>query len=391
MPKLKAYMARASGNTAIDHHGLPLVILPLVLLAVVTAYILFLSSDANVNALFTKCLPSQDTPATVLITDDTPSLARLPMVGIPMCCLVSFFHAALDSVRSFVIMNEILSYVGALLTVTTMESARACNQSSWMIRNPTPAWLLFNLAGGAVVWQLAIIPSFLSHEKGRRKTGRTAEVARPDENREPLLAGPRDPHPGDRASEEDEGTHMSRHLDPAEIPAISSGVALGYFVPCMPFLLVPGTASITAWLFFPAYTSVARIVTRRLAGWARNNTGDRVHPESSHAAIWTLYLLPIVWSAVAHWSLLYHLIFVSDDRSATTRAALGFIVADFSAIGLTVLWWIAAEAGWRLALFSLVVGIVIGPGGGLCAAWVLREEIMANHFSNMHVGKHKSY
>lgn len=207
-------------------------------------------------------------------------------------------------------------------------------------------------------------------------------MGRPEEDRQPLLGGPQ----ADRVRE---GTHVPRHLDPAEVPAISSGVALGYFIPCMPFLFVQGTASITVWLFFPAYTCVVRIVMRRLTMWARN-TSDKVHPESSPSALLTLYLLPFVWSAVAHWSLLYHLVFVSDDRSDTTRAALGFIVADFSAIGLTVLWWIVAEAGWRLALLSVVISVVIGPGGGLCVTWVLREEIMANYFYNMDDGKQKS-
>lgn len=102
----------------VEHFSLVPLMLPLLLLAAATAFVLFLSSDANVNSLFTKCFPPEH----------VPPMAQVPVVGPPMCCLVSFFHAALDSRRSSFIMNEILFYVGALLTVTTVESARLCNQ-----------------------------------------------------------------------------------------------------------------------------------------------------------------------------------------------------------------------------------------------------------------------
>lgn len=85
-----------------------------------------------------------------------------------------------------------------------------------------------------------------------------------------------------------------------------------------------------------------------------------------------LYAVPAAWSAAAaHAGLLRDVLFLADDRSPTTRAALAFVQADFAAIGLAVLYWMAVEAGWRVALASLLVG------AGLCVAWVSMEGEMA--------------
>ncbi|KAK0384459.1 hypothetical protein NLU13_8545 [Sarocladium strictum] len=257
---VRSFIAKGSERRAVDKHSLPSLVLPLVLLGLGTAWILFVNSDPSVSAVFTKCFPVDDSDGDGDGDGSdgktkTPFLSTVPIVGPPVCCLVSFFRAALDSHRSAVIMGEILSYVGALLTVTTLESARACNQSSWLIRNPTPSWLLFNLAGGAVIWQLAIIPSFLSHERKRQqlplercssvsvRSVTTAQRQSSEEQR--ALLGPQ----GQEQQQQHE--HMHRHLDPAEPPAISVGVVMGYFVPCMLFVLAPGTVSILAWLFSP--------------------------------------------------------------------------------------------------------------------------------------------
>ncbi|EGU85547.1 hypothetical protein HZS61_013113 [Fusarium oxysporum f. sp. conglutinans] len=384
---VRNFIAKGSERRAVDRHSLPSLVLPLVLLGLGTAWILFVNSDPSVSAVFTKCFPLDDGDGEGDGSDGettTPFVATIPIVGPPVCCLVSFFRAALDSHRSAIIMGEILSYVGALLTVTTLESARACNQSSSLIRNPTPSWLLFNLAGGAVVWQLVIIPSFLSHERKRQRlplercnsvsvNSVTTAQQQSSEEQQALL--------GPQGQEQQQHEHMHRHLDPVEPPAISVGVVLGYFVPCMLFVLAPGTVSILAWLFFPAYSSIVRIAVRRLLRVANPPSaaaGSNLHPESSRAAVLWLYLVPILWSVVAHWLFLYNIAIVPDDRSHTTRAALGFIIADFTAIGLSVVYWMFVEAGWRLALLSLAAGAVLGPGAGLCLAWVLREGIMAS-------------
>src|SRR5580698_574138 len=87
--------------------SLPWLLAPLVLLATGTGYMLFLSSDDRVNSVFQQCI------------NGTDGLATVPIIGVPLCCLISFFHAALDSRRSAAIMGEILAYVGCLLTITT--------------------------------------------------------------------------------------------------------------------------------------------------------------------------------------------------------------------------------------------------------------------------------
>ncbi|KAK2675397.1 hypothetical protein RAB80_007582 [Fusarium oxysporum f. sp. vasinfectum] len=375
---VRNFIAKGSERRAVDRHSLPSLVLPLVLLGLGTAWILFVNSDPSVSAVFTKCFPLDDGDGEGDGSDGettTPFVATIPIVGPPVCCLVSFFRAALDSHRSAIIMGEILSYVGALLTVTTLESARACNQSSSLIRNPTPSWLLFNLAGGAVVsGNSSSFPHFY-RTRGSRQSS---------EEQQALL--------GPQGQKQQQHEHMHRHLDPVEPPAISVGVVLGYFVPCMLFVLAPGTVSILAWLFFPAYSSIVRIAVRRLLRVANPPSaaaGSNLHPESSRAAVLWLYLVPILWSVVAHWLFLYNIAIVPDDRSHTTRAALGFIIADFTAIGLSVVYWMFVEAGWRLALLSLAAGAVLGPGAGLCLAWVLREGIMAS--TEGRLGKQKSF
>ncbi|KAF4508769.1 hypothetical protein G6O67_005108 [Ophiocordyceps sinensis] len=111
---------------------------------------------------------------------------------------------------------------------------------------------------------------------------------------------------------------------------------------------------------------------------ARVRRVAQVHLEANRPALVMLYAVPPLWSVAAHIGLLHHLLFAADDRSPTTRAALAFVQADFTAIGITVLYWIAAEAGWRILLLSLVVGCLVGPGAGLCVAWVVRERDMAS-------------
>ncbi|GAB0137273.1 hypothetical protein EsDP_00005546 [Epichloe bromicola] len=349
---------RPGQRRPIQHFSLILLVTPLVLLSAATAFVLFLSSDPNVNSLFTRCFSDRDRD------QDSPAVAQVPVGGPPTCCLVSFFHAALDSRRSFAIMNEILSFVGALLTITTIESARTCHKSTWMIRNPTASWLLFNLAGGAVVWQLAIVPAFFHYGRDKAPPSTASSGITPDskpQKSEILLPAERE---------------RGRHLSSAELHAIPLSVALGYLCPCIPFLLYPSSTSILIWLFFPAYVSVVRQLVRCAvpSPVPAARRVRQIHPEAHTPALVGLYALPLLWSVMAHFGLLYHLLFVADDRSVTTKAALAFIQADFGAIGLTVLYWIAIEAGWQTAVRCVVVGGMLGPGAGLCVAWVARER-----------------
>ena len=365
----------------VNHFSFTHLVIPLILLSIITAYILFVSSDSNVNALFERCFPSASS------NNHAPPLSRIPMVGPPACCLVSFFQAALSSRRSSVIMSEILAYVGTLLTVTTMESARISNRPNWMIANPTTAWLISNLAGGAVIWQLAIVPVFLYHERQRFLTQTklkegSAEQQTPQSPSSASATGATQLiSPPPRKSSLEDHCHgpLHRHICSTELHAIPISVAIGYLIPCLPFLLRPSALSVFIWLFFPAYVSVIRQIVRRWVplpqfGHSERSSGATLQPESSNSALVWIYALPLACSLVAHLALVHDLLLVKDDRSPTTRAALSFIQTDFTAIGLTVLYWIFVEVGWRIALLSLLIGCVMGPGAGLCVSWMLRER-----------------
>lgn len=85
-----------------------------VLFAISTALCLFVNSDANAAILWSQCKSR----------DIIPRLSSISIIGPPQCYLISSFHAALDSVRTKATISVILAFVGALLSVCTVESAR---------------------------------------------------------------------------------------------------------------------------------------------------------------------------------------------------------------------------------------------------------------------------
>ncbi len=354
----------------IEQFSTPILVVPLVLLAGITGYGLFLASDPRVNELFPPCL-------------DPDAAARgpfssIPVIGPPACCLVSFFNAAMDSRRSALIMGQIFSYIGAALTALTVESARESNQASWMIRNPTPAWLVFNLAGGALVWQLAMVPSFIHHRKKEIEGSIVAAASSRSEDEaedDPATA---------TAKLDLEG---SRCIPAREGRAIPIAVALGYALPSLISAIWPTPKWILIWLYFPLYVSVIRVVARRVV--APFGPAPKLHPESNGYAFLTIYALPIICSIISHYWFLYDILFVADDRTATTRAALRFIEFDVSAIAVTVLYWIFVVAGPRVALLSVVSALIAGPGAGLCFAWAAREWELKESAQRQAVGQRR--
>ena len=130
----------------------PHLLLPLLLLALLACATLFAHSDVNAALLWSQCHARERLP---LLTDArfVPS-----WLATPACFLVSFFAEALDAARSRAAVAELLAGVGALMSVATAESARACNErvasrvGRGVIARPTGWWLLFNLIGGALVW-----------------------------------------------------------------------------------------------------------------------------------------------------------------------------------------------------------------------------------------------
>jgi hypothetical protein len=109
----------------------PLLLVVPVLLAVATVIGLFLASDVNAALLWSQCHARARIPL----------LSRIPGIGTVLCYLPSFFHEALASVRSAVVMAVVLAFVGALLTVCLVEAARVCNSQSKVIKSPTGVYV----------------------------------------------------------------------------------------------------------------------------------------------------------------------------------------------------------------------------------------------------------
>ncbi|KAK1750522.1 hypothetical protein QBC47DRAFT_393653 [Echria macrotheca] len=330
---------------AVHHFSLRYLLIPPVLLALLTGFVLYQHSDTNLYMLYSQCHARSR----------IPWLSHIPLLGTPSCFLVSFFQEALSGSRAVAIMAPVLSLVAGLLTVSTVEAARICNSPSVLIAYPTGPWLVFNLIGGAIVWQLLIIPAFFH----RSREILTARARGPSE-----LAGPADPTFGE----------SMRHLAKvAETVAIPVAVAVGCVLPSILMLTLDHPVVIFIWLFFPVWVSVVRIAVRRAVLLLQTEWHATFHLESSRLATAGMYAVPILCSAASHILLIVSLATQRDDRKEMTRAAIKFIVIDVFFIALTVLYWILVEAGWRVALVMLATSLVLGPGAGVCVGWVYRE------------------
>jgi hypothetical protein len=328
-----------------------LLVVPIIL-AIGTGFALFLRADVNVAMLYSQCHSRAR----------LDFLSRLPVIGAPTCFLVSFFQEALTGLRAQAIMAEILAFVGGLLTVSLVEAARICNAPNVLIAYPTGPWLVFNLIGGAIVWELLIIPAFLHRSQQ-------------------LLRARRDHVPVAVADEESIG-RSGRHLAvDVEALAIPLGVAVGFMVPSVLMLVLDNPAAILVWLFFPAIVSVVRQLARDGSRLVRAR-GESLHLESHRVALAVMYSVPILCSAMAHGFLIWSLVAGNDDRQQMTRSTLHFIEVDVAFIAATVLYWLLVEAGWRLMMVVVGVSVLLGPGAGICIGWIWRER----HFgTNLHV------
>ncbi|KAJ0299558.1 hypothetical protein COL516b_009062 [Colletotrichum fioriniae] len=323
-----------------------LLVVPIIL-AIATFASLFIHSDVNVALLYSQC----DARARL------PAVSKVPVLGPPVCFAISFFQSALDSMRTFASMSAILSFIAGLMTVTTIEAARVCNAPNVVIANPTGPWLVFNLIGGAVVWQLVILPAFFHRSRSillaRKKAGQEAVES----------AASKDPDFG----------KDSRHLVvDAEIIAIPVSVAWGFILPSLLMLIYNSPVIIVIWLFFPVWVSLIRQAVR----WAALRVQKRQHRsfylESHTVSLLLVYLIPILCSAVSHVYFIWSL-FQWDDRKEMTRATVKFVEIDMFFIGLTVLYWLFVETGWKVPLVAVLGTIPLGPGAGICIAWIYRD------------------
>ncbi|KAH6988029.1 hypothetical protein BKA56DRAFT_669611 [Ilyonectria sp. MPI-CAGE-AT-0026] len=326
-----------------------LLIVP-VLLAIATIVALFVHSDVNAALLWSQCHSHAALPL----------LSRIPLLGTPLCYLVSFFHVALDSLRSVAIMAAVLAFVGGLLTVSTVEAARVCNAPHVLVAYPTGPWLVFNLLGGAVVWQLVIIPAFFHSTKALFAARKRRQDANEDQEDQ-------------QAASETED--QSSHLPDTDVVAIPVSVALGYFVPSILMLVLNSPVSIGIWLFFPVYVSLIRQAVGKMVTAVKKVNPTLIHLESNRRSLAIVYALPIVLSIAAHVFLLWNLT-RSDDRKKVTKSTLTFIEIDIQFIFWTVLYWMLVEVGWRVPLATVAWSVFVGPGAGTCLGWVYRETLI---------------
>lgn len=319
-----------------------LMVLPVVL-AISTVSLLFVVSDVNVWLLQSQCHAHAR----------LPELSRIPVLGTFLCTLVSFFQVSLDSWRAMAVMSVILSLAGSLITVTTVESARPCNKKSRFVANPTPAWIILNLLGGAVIWQLLIVPMHLK---------RSREVfTDKDEQREAEDGAP-------------ENSEEERNVPLSEIIAIPISVLIGFYIPSALMVAFNNTATITTWHLFPLYVSVIRMVVRYVVQKVWPQTAEiKIHLESHRKSMAAVYALPALVSVlsqvVAFWSLAW-----PEDRKEETRSTLPLIEMDLFSIGVATLYWVFAEVGWKIPAKMLGLSAVFGPGAGLVSGWVFREK-----------------
>lgn len=364
---------------SVEKHSFRFLIIVPVVLAVATAATLFIHSDYNLVALYSQCHAHAR----------LPSLSRLPVLGPPACYLVSFFKAAVTSGRAFAVMAEILSFVAGLLTVYTVEGARICNAPNVLIAYPTGPLLIFNMIGGAFIWQLLIIPAFFHRARAILKA--RGDAHRDDE----AEVSPLDPNLG----------KDSRHLqNDSEAIAIPVGVALGFILPSILMISLATPTAVALWFFSPIYVTLIRKAVRALVPPAKrllaatississSTTPDEVrslHLESHRASLALVYAAPVLCSALAHWLLVWHATTQKDDRLMMTRKTLGFIEIDIVFTGFTVLYWLLVEAGWQVVAVMLGVSVVLGPGAGICAGWVYREGSWHEIFGRG-LGRHSS-
>lgn len=174
----------------------------------------------------------------------------------------------------------------------------------------------------------------------------------------------------------------SRHLrDDSEAVAIPVGVALGFILPSILMITTASPVAVAIWFFSPVYVTLIRRAVRALVPrfkrvleeTSSTREVQSLHLESHRVSLALVYAAPVICSALSHGLLLWHVAARKDDRLMMTRKTLGFIVIDVVFTGLTVLYWLLVETGWRVVVVMLGVSALLGPGAGICAGWVYRE------------------
>ncbi|KAK7911763.1 hypothetical protein PG985_014244 [Apiospora marii] len=369
MDALQDKLLPRSGHRPLLHRlRLPYLLIVPVLLAAATVALLGFHSDLNIAALYSQCHARSR----------LRWVSRVPVVGAPSCFLVSFFQLAVGggdddgghaSGRALAIMSVVLSFVAALLTASLVESARLCNRRSWLIARPTVPWLVFNLIGGALVWDIVIVPEYLRRAKHVQAAKESAAAERL------------------RDVDSFIDVEVRGLTSQVEVYAIPLAVLFGYVAPSVAMLATAGhPIAVLVWLFFPLWVSVVRYAVK-VVGVNAIRDPEPHRLESHRVSVVLVYAVPIVCSVMSHVFLLVNFFGGPDDRREMTRATTKFIQIDFLIIGATVLYWLLVEAGMLTTLVMIVSSVVLGPGAGLSGSWLLREKAI-ERYSNGEGGEH---
>ncbi|KAL9950096.1 hypothetical protein D7B24_004307 [Verticillium nonalfalfae] len=369
-------------------------LIPLPLLAVLTLAVIVVHADVNTALLFSQCHARSR----------LPSVSWIPGLGATLCFALSFFQLALASVRSWAVMAVSLSFLAALLTITIVESSRNGSRPNWLLRRLMLLWLVMNLLGGSIIWQLLIVGSFMlqmgrevrfnpTNRRRLRHVSSASSSSSSNDEESAALAAEEEVEPEAESLTAEEALKRKirrRHLETdADAVAIPDAVALGFVLPSILMLIYNTPATIGLWLLFPIWVSLFRRAAktaihslqprlfpsrRRRSALSSNGSHRRtLDLESNRPALALVYLVPVVCSLAAHihwiWSLTHR-----DDRRDLTKSTITIIEIDMAFMGVTTLYWLLVEAGLKVVLAVLGVSVFLGPGAGVCAGWYLREK-----------------
>ncbi|KAI1810089.1 hypothetical protein GGS20DRAFT_569053 [Poronia punctata] len=330
---------------------LPYLLVVPVLLAVSAVLVLVLHGDVNATLLYSQCHSRSRLPV----------LSRIPVIGAPACFLVSFFTYASASMRAVAQFGAILAFVSALFTVCLIEALRPCNQMSWTVRHPTVSWLVMNLIGGTLAWDLWIVPAFLRRAKEIATERETQAVLEDEASR------------GQGGFDAEERVRIERSfLTVAEVYAIPVAVAVGFVLPSVLMLVFKHAVFVVVWLFFPVWVAIVRRAVELVTVKVVRDNGP-FYLESRRLSVAFVYAVPFAASLLMHVLFIWNL-FCRDDSREMTRMALRYIEINFAFIAATVLYWVIIEVGLKPAALFVASSVFLGPGAALCLTWTVRDR-----------------
>lgn len=357
-------MPPAMTRRPIHRFSVPLLMVIPVLIAANFAYLIAQSSTA-LEPLSQKCT-----------TDN--GVDPQPLQGI-LCTLTQFFVSSTAYPHGFAFMAVFLSFVAALVTITNIGALRFSSQSNFVSRNPLFVWLLTNAVSGAIVIPLLLFPSHMvrTREAFRAQANRSAAGdvgVDVDADADAYLI---------RRYHADFGTHRHHLPSLAALQAVSVGVGLGFVVPSFVLMFRPDTIVVLLWNIFPLFVwaiqriSYHLITVSEVVRLRRRGEMPSQEPASGvglKGILVIAYGLPCLLSIIS-WGFFISVHFGNYHRpDKMTKVALEILQADFWSIIMVILYWFMIESKPVIVFWTIVSGLVCGPGGGLCLGWVMRKR-----------------